>query len=231
MTRSFAEKVRRLHKQRGFLLLEAIMAVTVITLGTIAIMRTYSNSLSAGVLSQQFLTASNLAEQIIWETVSAPALDALVGGAEGHFEPPNESYSWARTIKAVFPEFGESGEIDDFSDSGAAGNTGPTVQEGEEEEEDEVYILYEIQVAVSWEYRRQKRELKYQTAVMRKQPDPETEEFEETGTRVPPQTETNEPRERESDKFRKRESEEDDDTGTNKFNKSKKRRFRETDRE
>lgn len=225
MTRLLAEKVRRLHKQRGFLLLEAIMAVTVITLGTIAIMRTYSNSLSAGVLSQQFLTASNLAEQIIWETVSAPALDALTGGAEGRFEPPNDLYSWKRTVKAVFPEFGETGEIDDLTGSGAAGDTGATVPEGDTEadEEDEVYILYEIEVAVSWQYRRQTRELKYQTAVMRKQPDPETEEFEETGTQTPPQTGTNE--------FRQRESEKSDDTGTNRFNSPDRRRFRETDRE
>ena len=160
-------------KERGFLLLEALLAITIVTLGTVAIMRTYSNSLAAGVLSEQYLTASNLAEEIVWQTISATDLDAIADISKQNFESPYSDYAWSRTIEAQFPEFEGGEDFENFDEGSTGGQENADAQT--------TYILYIIKITVSWQYRRHGHELKYQTAVMRKQPEGDMEELD-----VPP---------------------------------------------
>ena len=148
--------------------MEAILAITLISVGTIFIMRTYSTSLAAGVISQQYLTASNLVEDLIATTIAKQELSST--DSKGKFDPPFEKYEWEINIEEIMPELQPS---DDLEETG----TEPVSQV--QEEDNPVYLLYVIKATVSWNYRKDTKELTYQTAVIRKQPEEDLEEFED----------------------------------------------------
>ncbi len=158
------------HKKKtsrsGFLLLEVILAITIVTIGTVAIMRTYTTSLAAGVISQQYMTASNLLDQIIWDKTSLEEIPS--GSSSGKFPPPNSIYTWDVTIEEILPDLAPVDELEDFEE---------TSDEPETDVDKPVYILYIVNATVKWTYRKKVKELLYQTAVMRKQPDEFVEEF------------------------------------------------------
>jgi len=156
--------------QFGFLLLEALLAITVVAAGTIAIMRTYGNSIAAGIISQQYLTASNLIEQKIWEAVSPKTISS--GETSGQFEDPYSDYQWEISITETFPEVTAPDEIEENSVPVAVNQDGTTT---EVQEKEPVYILYIIKVTVSWSYKKDQKQLTYETATMRKQPEDKSE--------------------------------------------------------
>lgn len=157
--------------QSGFLLLEVILAITIITVGTVAIMRTYTTSLAAGIVSQQYMTASNLLDQVIWDKTSLKEIPS--GNSSGKFPAPHSIYTWDVTIEEILPDLAPADELEDFEETG---------NEPETDVDKPVYILYVVHAAVKWTYRKKVKELSYQTAVMRKQPEEFIEEFgEEVG--------------------------------------------------
>ena len=158
--------------QSGFLLLEVILAITIVTIGTVAIMRTYTTSLAAGVVSQQYMTASNLLDQIIWDKTSLEEIPS--GSSSGKF--PNSIYTWDVTIEEILPDLAPGDELEDFEE---------TPNESETDVDKPIYILYVVNATVKWTYRKKVKELSYQTAVMRKQPEDFLEEFGEEASEDP----------------------------------------------
>ena len=149
-------------KQFGFLLLEAILAITLISVGSAAIMRTYTTSLAAGVVSQQYVVASNLIEEKLWDILSLT--DISTAETSGTFPEPFNQYSFEVKIEERMPEL--ETDLDDMVDEGSVSSAADNVEEAEEQV---IYILYTIDVVVSWEYRGDGKELTYQTATIRKQ--------------------------------------------------------------
>ncbi len=147
------------HKS-GFLLLEVILAITIISVGTVAIMKTYTTSLAASIVSQQYATASNLLDQIIWDKTSLKEIPP--GSSSGKFDPPNSMYEWDVTIEEILPDLPPMDELEDIDQTDDDPNS---------EVDKPVYILYVINATVKWRYRKSPKELSYQTAVMRKQPE------------------------------------------------------------
>jgi|GEM_PF-3131726 len=156
--------------QRGFLLLEALLAIAVVAAGTIAIMKTYGNSITAGIISQQYLTASNLIEQKIWDAVSPKTIAS--GETSGRFEEPYSDYEWNISVEEIFPEI-TAPDTENTPPVAAVGISGEAGTTTEVQEKEPVYILYIIKVSVSWSYKNDKKSLTYETAAMRKQPEDE----------------------------------------------------------
>ena len=131
-------------------------------------MRTYTTSLAAGVVSQQYVVASNLIEDKLWEILSLADISTAV--TSGTFPEPFNSYSFDVTIEERMPEMGS--ELDEMleEDQGPPGNV-------EEVEEQVIYILYTIKVVVSWEYRGDKKELSYESATIKKQDTEDLDDF------------------------------------------------------
>ncbi len=147
--------------------MEAILAITLISVGTVFIMRTYSTSLAAGVISQQYLTASNLVEDLIATTIAKQDISSTE--SKGKFDPPFEKYEWEISIEEIMPELQSTDELEEMS----------TEPVSEVEVDNPVYLLYVIKATVSWNYRKDTKELTYQTAVIRKQPEEDLEEFDD----------------------------------------------------
>lgn len=163
----FFHSIKTKKKQFGFLLLEAILAITLISVGSAAIMRTYTTSLAAGIVSQQYIIASNLIEEKLWDIL---ALSDISSAQEsGAFPEPFNKYSFNVSIDERMPE----AEVD-FDDTAAQEDSSGDVKE---QEEQEIYILYTIEVTVLWEYRNDKKQLSYETATIRKQKEEDMDDF------------------------------------------------------
>ncbi|RJP58103.1 MAG: hypothetical protein C4541_08730 [Candidatus Auribacter fodinae] len=163
-----AASPKKLVSQYGFLLMEAVLAIMIVSAGTVAIMRTYATSLAAGTISQQYLEASMLIEQIIAQTLSQQEITA--GLTNGSFEYPYEAYSWEQTVEEVYPEF-------EMTEEEMAEEPVPPGTETEDTAQQAVYLLKKISVKVMWQYRSTDKELLYSTATIRELPQEETEDL------------------------------------------------------
>lgn len=160
--------IRKRKKQFGFLLMEAVLAIMILSAGTVAIMRTYATSLAAEVISQQYLEASNLIEQLIADVLSQQEI--VAGESSDTFEAPYDDYSWEVKVDEIMPEFDAPAELID--------ETQPATTETTEEQEDQTaYLLKVVTASVLWTYRGDEKKLTYQTAVIRMMPE---DEFDET---------------------------------------------------
>lgn len=169
MIRTILPKLTK--REPGFLLLEALLAITLISVGSSAIMRTYSTSISAGIVSQQYIVASNLIEQKFWDILALDEISAAP--TEGSFDSPYDMYSFSVTIEEQMPELEPTDEFSELpTDAISSGEPQKT------DEEEPVYILYIIEVAVTWTYRGDEKQLIQKTAVIRKEPE-EGEEFDD----------------------------------------------------
>jgi hypothetical protein len=130
-------------------------------------MRTYSNSIAAGVISQQYVVAANLLERQFWDILSLKEISSAV--TEGVFDKPYDNYSFTVQIEEQMPEL--SAETDFAEIPATAPLTPGAVQTVQEEEP--IYILYKIEVSVKWTYRKDEKQLTQRTAVIRKQPEDE----------------------------------------------------------
>jgi prepilin-type N-terminal cleavage/methylation domain-containing protein len=91
---------------RGFTLLEAVVAMTIIGVVSVAALAAFGADLRAAERAQRMLPAAALAqdglaalEQLTIGPL-APLPDSL---ARGRFDPPFEGYSWTATAKRVRP--------------------------------------------------------------------------------------------------------------------------------
>ncbi len=165
--------ITRAQKSPGFLLLEVLLAITVISIGSSVIMRTYSNSIAAGIVSQQYVVAANLVEEKFWDILALEEISAAP--TEGTFKAPYTDYSFSVHIEEQMPELESD---DEFEEAAYTDSLSSNVQQTVEEEEP-IYILYKIEVTVTWSYRGDEKALSQRTAVIRKQPEDEEGEFDD----------------------------------------------------
>lgn len=83
-------------KNKGFLLLEVLLAVTILSLGLVLVLRSFVSSLKAIKISQDILVANLLLEQKIWQKQQELARGAQLSflDEDGSFSAPFESFSY-----------------------------------------------------------------------------------------------------------------------------------------
>ncbi|UCB56656.1 MAG: prepilin-type N-terminal cleavage/methylation domain-containing protein [Candidatus Omnitrophota bacterium] len=86
-------------RNKGFLLLEVMLAVTILSLGLALILRSFTTSLRAIKTSRNFLIANLLLEELIWQKEEEKA-KGLGKAEEGKFSSPFDGFSY----KASFEE-------------------------------------------------------------------------------------------------------------------------------
>ena len=89
---------------RGFTLLEAIVAMTIIAVVSVGTLAAFGADLRAAERAQRMLPAAALAQERLaaLEQVTVGPVSALPDSmARGRFDPPFEAYSWTATAKRV----------------------------------------------------------------------------------------------------------------------------------
>lgn len=84
-------------KNKGFLLLEVMLAVTILSLGLALILRSFTTSLRAIKTSRNFLIANLLLEELIWQKEEEKAQGSgkiIPEEEEGEFSSPFDSFSY-----------------------------------------------------------------------------------------------------------------------------------------
>lgn len=82
---------RVLNKRSGFLLLEVLVSITVISMGLVYIVRSFSSSTRAIETATRFLKSVSLAEEKMWELEAKGAVKK--GRDEGRFKE-DENFRW-----------------------------------------------------------------------------------------------------------------------------------------
>lgn len=86
-----------LKNERGFLLLEVMLAVTILSVGMALVLRSYVSALSAVKISQDFFAAGLLLEEKLWqkEEEKAGEKEPSVTAEQGNFPAPWDRFSYA----------------------------------------------------------------------------------------------------------------------------------------
>jgi len=84
--------MRRSSKRSGFLLLEVLVSIAIISLGLIYVVRSFSSSARAVETATNFIRSVSLIEAKIWDLEAKGAIEE--GRAEGEFED-EEGYTWS----------------------------------------------------------------------------------------------------------------------------------------
>ena len=82
---------KALNDKFGFLLLEVLVSITVITVGLVYVVRSFSSSTRAIVTGTRFLKSVSLAEEKLWEIEAKGTIEK--GRDEGRFKE-DEGYRW-----------------------------------------------------------------------------------------------------------------------------------------
>jgi len=102
-----AESPSRRAAERGFTVLEALVAVTIVGMTAVASLATFGRQLQAGARAEAALEAEALADEQLARLRLLPvvALQALPDSLRsGTFPPPFERYRWTSTIRARLHE-------------------------------------------------------------------------------------------------------------------------------
>lgn len=83
-------------KNKGFTLLEVMLAVTILSVGLVMVLGSFVNSLRAIKISQDFLVASLLLEEKIWqkEEEKTQSEGLIPVGEEDEFQPPFDKFRY-----------------------------------------------------------------------------------------------------------------------------------------
>lgn len=87
-------------RNKGFTLLEVVLAVAILSLGLVMVVRSYVSSLRAVKTSQNFLAADLLLEKKIWDWEEQVRLattqpgSVVPGDEEGNFEAPFDNFAY-----------------------------------------------------------------------------------------------------------------------------------------
>ena len=92
MSRSLSTR----NKRKGFLLLEVLISVTVITVGLVYVVRSFSSSSRAIDTATHFLKSLSLVEEKLWDLEAEGMVEK--GRYDGSFEDDQE-YSWRLEIE------------------------------------------------------------------------------------------------------------------------------------
>ena len=95
--------MRRKMRQRGFTLIEILVALVVVSVGLTAALRAFGVSMTALGDARDSLTVGRLIQEY-WadleaETVRRPAAEPV--SAQGRFDPPYEGFVWQRIVTPV----------------------------------------------------------------------------------------------------------------------------------
>ncbi len=80
-----------LNNRRGFLLLEVLVSITIIAVGLVYVIRSFSSSTRAIETAAHFLKSVSLIEEKLWEIEAEGSIEE--GRDEGRFEE-DEEYGW-----------------------------------------------------------------------------------------------------------------------------------------
>ncbi|MFC2140142.1 hypothetical protein ACFLQ1_00310 [Candidatus Auribacterota bacterium] len=144
---------------RGFLLIESLIAITMLSIGLALIVHSFANSLHAGRLSQDYMTAVSYLEQKINEIENE---DMTAGEFEGTFD---DRFFWKAKITPL-------------------ASPAPAVLEDEEREKDEAeqkdeemkFFLDKVTLKVFWKIKNKQKEIAVTTYLKGNDPSEEKEE-------------------------------------------------------
>jgi len=89
--------ILKIRDKKGFLLLEVLVSITIITLGLVYIIRSFSSSSRAVDTATKFLKSVALAEEKMWDLEAAGFI--AKGTDEGKFA--GEQFAWKTETEAV----------------------------------------------------------------------------------------------------------------------------------
>lgn len=100
-------KKKSMNNKKGFLLIEAITSVLVISVSLVFIIRSFSSSLKVVKASKEYFEASLLLEEVMWPFDEAGILEQEFNG---EFEG-NENFEWLVKSSAFNEESGSTYQI------------------------------------------------------------------------------------------------------------------------
>lgn len=89
----------RIHSSRGYILVEAVMAMAMLSVGSLAIQGALRQAVMTRGIAQDYTEARFLLERILAMVEIQPMLTQDSG--EGVFEPPYERFSWKYEISKI----------------------------------------------------------------------------------------------------------------------------------
>lgn len=106
-TSPVAEPPSRRADERGFTVLEALVAVTIVGMTAVASLAAFGSQLQAGARAETALEAEALAEELLARLRLLPVASLRVlpdSLRSGTFPPPFEGYRWTSTVGARLHE-------------------------------------------------------------------------------------------------------------------------------
>ena len=89
-------------RNRGFLLFEVMVAVTLVGIALATILQSISYALAAGRASKDYFGASSVLSQKLWETTAAQ--DSIQAGVREGVCTENPKYHYRIAVEELFPE-------------------------------------------------------------------------------------------------------------------------------
>ncbi|KPK39575.1 MAG: hypothetical protein AMJ78_08295 [Omnitrophica WOR_2 bacterium SM23_29] len=94
-------KLKNLSRNKGYLLLEAIVSIAIIAIGLAIILRSFTSSLRASKISQEYLIASYILKDKIWELEEKANRESGLIESEATEQIPNTNYTLESKIKRI----------------------------------------------------------------------------------------------------------------------------------
>lgn len=94
-------KLKSLCNKKGYLLLEAIASIAVIAIGLAIILRSFASSLRASKISEEYLVASSILKDKMWELEEKAKREGGLIESETTEQIPNTNYTLENKIKRL----------------------------------------------------------------------------------------------------------------------------------
>lgn len=86
-------KLQNLRKNKGYLLLEAVASIAIIAIGLAIILRSFTSSLRASKIAQEYFIASSYLKDKIWQLEEEAKREGGLAESETTEEIPNTNYT------------------------------------------------------------------------------------------------------------------------------------------
>lgn len=94
-------KLKSSRNNKGYLLLEAVASIAVIAIGLAIILRSFSTSLRASKISQEYFIASSLLKNKMWELEEKAGREGGLVESETNEQIPNINYMLGVKVKRL----------------------------------------------------------------------------------------------------------------------------------